>query len=160
STLYEPAGTLSIEKDPSAPLTAKKGCDETTTKPLIHGCTSHMNLMTFVSSSSFDTGAEPLGCAWLNHVSVPLYVCTLCSVSSLFLMSISWPDTTPWIRGEYMQSCWLMAACVAGALYSPLTLSFAMRTNVSASLPLLTTTALYFTSFALQTSTVLRAFGT
>src|SRR3954468_24965997 len=59
-----------------------------------------------------------------------------------------------------MQSIWSISPCFDGALYSPLTLSLARRTNTSCSLPPLASTALYFTSLVLQNSASLRFFGT
>ena len=43
-------------------------------------------------------------------------MCTLWRVASPFLMSMVWPATTPWMRGEYMQSICSISACLAGAL--------------------------------------------
>src|SRR6476620_3538740 len=61
STVYLPAGTLSSLNDPSAPVVWKNGWSVTTRNPVIHGCTSHLNLRFAVSVAtlSFLMGGEP-----------------------------------------------------------------------------------------------------
>src|SRR6185503_5830136 len=66
STVYLPAGTLSSLNDPSAPVVWKNGWSVTTRNPVIHGCTSHLNLRFAVSVAtlSFLMGGEPAGWPW------------------------------------------------------------------------------------------------
>src|SRR5262245_15221955 len=74
-------------------------------------------------------------------------------------MSISCSETTPWMRGEYMQSFCSTIACAVGAGNLPFMPLTSMRTNTSWSLPSFTRTALYLTSFDLQNSASLRFVG-
>src|SRR6266481_8092440 len=141
STVYLPAGTLSILNEPSDPLTACRPFLEMPMYPRIHGCTSHFHRIMPSSLATYSIGGVfSFGMPLLKTVVAPRYVCTLCRTGSAFLAWIFCPTTAVVMRGVYMQSFWSISTGLEVSAFADPDAPLVTWTQTFSSLPFFTRT--------------------